>query len=123
MVGRSDRDDGSGGRIHHAFADRLATMTMTDLGTLTGGATSEALGVNDAGLVVGDSQTSDGDGGPTTHAFVYDMATATMTDIGTLAGGTSSVARPSTLTAWWWATAPWSVAPPIRSPTTLTTHT
>ncbi len=93
VVGRSDRDNGSGGRITHAFVDRLATMDMIDIGTLTGGATSEALGVNDSGLVVGDSQTSDGHGGTTTHAFVYDMATATMTDIGTLPGGTSSVAR------------------------------
>jgi probable HAF family extracellular repeat protein len=90
-VGVSDRDDGSGGRIHHAFADTLDTLTMTDLGTLAGGANSDALGVNDAGTVVGSSETTDG-GGLTTHAFTDDLSTHTMTDIGTLAGGSVSSA-------------------------------
>jgi probable HAF family extracellular repeat protein len=89
-VGVSDRDDGSGGRIHHAFADALATLTMTDLGTLAGGSNSAATGVNDAGIVVGNSETTDGGAGLTTHAFIADLSTLTMTDLGTLAGGTSS---------------------------------
>ena len=93
-VGVSDRDDGSGGRIHHAFADTLATLTMTDLGTLPGGTNSDALGVNDTGFVVGSSETTDGGAGLTTHAFAAlpPFSTSFMLDLGTLPGGTTSSA-------------------------------
>ncbi len=60
----------------HAF---LYDGTMHDLGTLPGGSTSVATGINDAGWVVGWSTVSGG----LHHAFLYD---GTMRDLGGLPG-------------------------------------
>jgi probable HAF family extracellular repeat protein len=57
---------------------------MTDLGTLPGGSSSGAFGINDNGQVVGGSDTSNGEG----QAFLY--ANGTMTDLGTLPGWSGS---------------------------------
>jgi probable HAF family extracellular repeat protein len=54
---------------------------VTDLGTLSGGTSSVAAGINNNGQIVGDSATSSGD----THAFVY--SGGTMTDLGVLTSG------------------------------------
>ena len=54
---------------------------MTDLGTLSGGSTSGATGINASGQIVGYSDTS----GQYLHAFLY--SSGTMTDLGTLSGG------------------------------------
>jgi len=59
----------------------LSNYAITDLGTLPGGAYSQALGVNDNGQVVGLSQTSSG----AEHAFLYQPGTG-MVDLGTLSG-------------------------------------
>jgi probable HAF family extracellular repeat protein len=61
--------------VHAAFA--TVQYTVTDLGTL-GGASSEALGINNLGQVVGDSYTSSG----ADHAFLY--SNGIMSDLGTL---------------------------------------
>jgi probable HAF family extracellular repeat protein len=58
---------------------------MQDLGTLPGGDSSYAKGVNDKGQVVGSSTTADAG-----HAFLY--SGGVMQDLGTL-GGTNSVAN------------------------------
>lgn len=63
----------------HAFRD---PGVMLDLGTL-GGATSQALGINDHGQVVGFSDTL-----TSSHAFLY--AGTTMSDLGTLGGAKST---------------------------------
>ncbi len=56
--------------------------TPTDLGTLLGGHTSRATGINDSGQVVG---YSDYDGSPfSTHATIWNGTTPT--DLGTLGG-------------------------------------
>lgn len=84
----------AGSTVTHAF---LYTGTpgnggkMADLGTLPGGTTSQALGINDSGHIVGDSTTPSGDD----HAFVYTGipgSGGTMSDLGKLPGGTSSYA-------------------------------
>ena len=59
------------------------SYTLVDLGTL-GGASSEALGVNNLGDVVGSAATADGQ----SHAFLY--RNGRMVDLGTLVGGTTS---------------------------------
>jgi len=59
-------------------------VVIADLGTL-GGNDSEALGINDAGVVVGDSQVTPGQ----THAFSFN---GTLHDLGGLPGGVSSSA-------------------------------
>ena len=53
VVGNSETTDGGGGLTTHAFADDLATHTMSDLGTLPGGTSSAATAINADGLVVG----------------------------------------------------------------------
>ena len=58
---------------------------MHDLGTLAGGTSSQALGINDSGLVVGFSTIASG----ATHAFLYN---GMMHDLGTLGQGTFSEA-------------------------------
>jgi probable HAF family extracellular repeat protein len=57
---------------------------MTDLGTLPGGDSSSATGINDRGQVVGFSNTASAD----THAFLFENGA--MVDLGTLPGGRSS---------------------------------
>ena len=61
----------------HAFVH--AGGTMTDLGTL-GGRTSDAVAINESGVVVGRSELADG----RTRAFRYDVSG--MADLGTLGG-------------------------------------
>ena len=61
---------------------------MVDLGTLPGGDTAEAYGINNRGQVVGRSS-GDGFWG---HAFLWDPELG-MRDLGTLVGGTFSEAR------------------------------
>lgn len=67
------------------LAAGATTYTVTGLGTLPGGSSSVAFGVNDSGLVVGQSDT-----GVTTHAFSYTPAGG-MVDLGTLPDGTGTV--------------------------------
>ncbi len=61
-------------------------FTIKDLGTLPGGDSSQATGINDRGQVVGYSSTASG----STHAFLFEHGV--MTDLGTLPGGNSSQA-------------------------------
>ncbi len=58
---------------------------MTDLGTLPGGTSSAAYGINASGQIVGASGTN-----AYSHAFLY--SNGTMTDLGLLPGGITSVA-------------------------------
>jgi probable HAF family extracellular repeat protein len=60
---------------------------MTDLGTLEGGESSAARGINQSGDVVGQSGTAEG----TSHAFLW--REGVMTDLGTLGGFGSSGAN------------------------------
>jgi probable HAF family extracellular repeat protein len=55
-----------------------AQYTVTDLGTLPGGSSSEAYGINNSAQVAGDSYASSG----FSHAFLY--SGGSMTDIGAL---------------------------------------
>jgi probable HAF family extracellular repeat protein len=71
---------------NHAFL--WTNGSFQDLGTLTGGATSSANGVNNAGQVVGISDTATSG---VRHAFIWD-ATNGMQDLGSL-GGLSSARR------------------------------
>lgn len=59
--------------------------SLTSLGTL-GGASSEALGINDVGEIVGWSTTAS----ESAHAFLY--CNARVMDLGTLVGGSWSTA-------------------------------
>ncbi len=61
---------------------------MRGLGTLPGGGTSIASGINDRGQVVGNSETVAGE--DIRHAFLWEDGE--MTDLGTLPGGTESIA-------------------------------
>jgi probable HAF family extracellular repeat protein len=73
----------------HAFS-WIKGGGMKDLGTLSGGTVSAAIGVNDAGTVVGYSNV----GGQLATNFVAVQwpSTGTMTNLGTLSGGSSSAA-------------------------------
>ena len=83
MVGYSTNSSG----YAHAFF--YSDGKMLDLSTLLGPDTSEALSINDAGLVAGYYVTGD----PRNQvAFVYDSSKGTMQFPGTL-GGNSSSAR------------------------------
>ena len=60
--------------------------TVTDLGVLSGGTESVALGINNKGQVVGYSDTANGNN----HAFLY--SGGVLTDLGVLSGGVWSQA-------------------------------
>jgi probable HAF family extracellular repeat protein len=76
------------------------TGSMTDLGTMTGGTYSEAVGINNTGQVTGDADPAPGG----EHAFIYPApngcatpvassngsGSGTFCDLGTLSGGTYS---------------------------------
>ena len=64
---------------YHAF-QYTATGGMVDLGTLTGGMTSVAHGINDDGEIVGFGDTATSP----SHAFVYDPAASAMHDLNDL---------------------------------------
>lgn len=59
----------------------ISNIEAIDLGTLSGGTTSTARDINDAGNIVGSSEVLSGD----THAFF--LSGGVMTDLGTLSGG------------------------------------
>jgi probable HAF family extracellular repeat protein len=87
VVGVSDGVDATGaGFSKHAFFAASAGAELLDLGTLPGGSTSYAMGVNASGLVVGRS-----DDGFSTHAFAWTSAGG-MRDLGTLGGDFSEAA-------------------------------
>ncbi len=67
--------------IYHAFFYRNGAST--DLGTLPGGSSSAASGINNSGTVVGWSQVTGGQ-----HAFIYDSANG-MRDLNSLISPTS----------------------------------
>jgi probable HAF family extracellular repeat protein len=68
-----------------------ATYTITDLGTLPGGATSTGVGINASGQVTGWSDTNTNDPNHLfAHAFIYTPgANPSMLDLGTLGGSYS----------------------------------
>lgn len=70
-----------------AFTPPAAAWTIIDLGTL-GGSSTEAWGVNNAGVVVGSSMPASG----SARAFLWHPNSGSMTDLGTL-GGAGSYAR------------------------------
>lgn len=73
------------GDFQHAVRAYLYSNGQTqDLGTLPGGTTSSANGINSSGQVVGYSDTTGG----ANHAFLY--SGAQMQDLGTLPGGMAS---------------------------------
>jgi probable HAF family extracellular repeat protein len=65
-----------------------AQLSITDLGTLPGGDSSVAFGINNRGQVVGSSTAASGEFRD--HAFVWENGK--MTDLGTLPGAGDSVA-------------------------------
>lgn len=65
-------------------AAEIANYSVTDLGTLGGGGTTQAYGINEAGQVVGYSTAAS----LKYHAFLWDNGV--MTDLGTLPTGTTS---------------------------------
>lgn len=65
----------------------ISNIQVIDLGTLSGGTTSSARDINDAGNIVGSSETLTGE----THAFF--LSGGIMSDIGTLPGGDTSRAN------------------------------
>jgi probable HAF family extracellular repeat protein len=67
--------------------NRSLLSSLVDLGTLPGGAGSEATGINNSGQVVGWSYVNAAND---RHAFLYTQSTG-MTDLGTL-GGNNSIA-------------------------------
>ena len=75
----------SGFGTRHAFL--YSGGSMLDLGTLSGGTSSDANGINNLGQVVGWADVGSG----AWHAFLYDGGT--MQDLGTLSGDDSSVAQ------------------------------
>lgn len=90
VVGSSGTGDFVNGTpVSHAFLWTQAGG-MTDLGTLPGGAGSEATAINANGWIVGKAGTI-ANGRPGTHAFLWTHADG-MLDLGTLPGGTNSEA-------------------------------
>jgi len=87
LVGQSNT---AGGAAHAFYYDG----SMTDLGVLTGGSQSWALGISDGNVVVG---TSDVTGGAF-HAFVWD-ATNGMRDLNNLDDGTWTLTRATDINA------------------------
>ncbi len=69
-------DDASG--VTRAFVLSAGSQTITEIGTLPGMQYSEALGINDSGVVVGDASGTSGNSF-SMHAFVY--SNGTMTDL------------------------------------------
>src|SRR5688500_1607904 len=66
-------------------AAQSAAYTVTDVGTLAGGAQSTGLALDQCGRVVGESSAS---GSPSNRPYFWDGTT--MTDLGTFGGGTGS---------------------------------
>lgn len=79
-----------GSTTNDTHAALFSGGTVVDLGTL-GGYNSEALGINDSGIIVGDAQTAPVTGQSTgpIHAFYYD---GTLHDLGVLPNGSGSSA-------------------------------
>ena len=75
-----------------ALEDRcLLSYAITDLGTLPGGTTSEAFGLNNADPVQVIGQANTGQVGSGFHAFLWDSVKG-MQDLGTLGGSSSAAA-------------------------------
>jgi len=69
----------------HAFL--FERGVMKDLGTLPGGGSSAAYGINDRGQIVGSSTAASG----YAHAFLFEHGV--MKDLGMLPGGNQSIAQ------------------------------
>jgi probable HAF family extracellular repeat protein len=74
----------AGGAAHAFYYDG----SMNDLGVLTGGSTSWALGINDSDVVVGTSEVTGG----AFHAFVYDSGNG-LRDLNNLVSGSWTLTR------------------------------
>jgi probable HAF family extracellular repeat protein len=91
VTGRQDHIDISSGTLVSGHAFIYSNGTMTDLGALTGGATSNAYAINGTGQIVGASTVAGYSG---THAFFYNGA---MQDMNTWVSATDPL-QPVTLT-------------------------
>ena len=83
------RSTGSRLAVADVWRTRSCATAMTDLGTLPGGTSSRAFGINGQGQIVGFSNTPSA---PNGHAVLWTMSNDgyAATDLGTLPGGTFS---------------------------------